>query len=150
MMISGTPDMSKSLKPSGVQIWDVDLFETSASAISSLKAQGKKVICYFSAGTAEDWRSDYSQFTSADKGASLPDWKGENYVDVRSKNVFNIMKKRIQMASKIGCDALDPDNMGSCFDFPLLGSNYKLERQVVIPSEQMALVMVTTQASVPL
>jgi hypothetical protein len=119
MMITGYPDLSKTLEPSGVGIWDVDLFDTPASTISKMKAQGIKIICYYSAGTAENWRPDYSNFTAADLGASLPDWQGENYVDVRSENVFNIMKRRIQMASEKGCDALDPDNMGKLLWCPL-------------------------------
>jgi hypothetical protein len=120
MMITGYPNLSQPLQPSGVGIWDMDLFDTPASTISTMKSHGIKVICYYSAGTAENWRPDYKDFTAADLGAALPDWQGENYVDVRSENVLNIMKKRIQMASEKGCDALDPDNMGKLSSIFLL------------------------------
>lgn len=93
-------------------IFDVDLFETASSTIQNLQARGAKVICYFSAGTSEDWRPDYNQFTSTDKGSELPDWKGEKYLNLRSANVLRIMKARIANAASIGCDAIDPDNMG--------------------------------------
>lgn len=94
------------------------MFETPSSTIHDLHAHGIKVICYFSAGTSEDWRPDYKQFNSSDKGTGLPDWKGEKYVNLRSANVLRIMKARIANAASIGCDAIDPDNMGeSVFSF---------------------------------
>jgi hypothetical protein len=112
MMISGSPSVGSSVVPSDVGIFDVDLFETPSSTIDALHARGIKVICYFSAGTSEDWRPDYNQFTSSDKGSGLPDWQGEKYLNLRSANVLKIMKARIANAASIGCDAIDPDNMG--------------------------------------
>lgn len=112
MMISGSPAVGSSLVPSDVGIFDVDLFETPSSTIDALHARGVKVICYFSAGTSEDWRPDYNQFTSGDKGSGLPDWRGEKYLNLRSPNVLKIMKTRIANAANIGCDAIDPDNLG--------------------------------------
>ncbi|KAE9979615.1 hypothetical protein EG328_000782 [Venturia inaequalis] len=111
MMISGSLAVGTSAVPSDVDIFDVDLFETSSSTIQNLQARGAKVICYFSAGTSEYWRPDYNQFTSTDKGSELPDWKGEKYLNLRSANVLRIMKARIANAASIGCDAIDPDNM---------------------------------------
>jgi hypothetical protein len=111
MVLSSTISPNN-LVPKNVDIFDIDLFETPASTISKLHSSGIKVICYFSAGTSEDWRSDYSSFTDSDKGASLPDWQGERYLNLRSANVLKIMKARIQKASQLGCDAIDPDNMG--------------------------------------
>lgn len=112
MILSGTVRVDSGLVPSDVTIFDVDLFDTPASTIGALRSRGIQVICYFSAGTSEDWRPDYSEFTSGDKGASLPDWQGENYLNLRSSNVLRIMKARIQKASEAGCNAIDPDNMG--------------------------------------
>ena len=34
-----------------VDLYDIDLFDTPASLIASLQASGKRVICYFSAGS---------------------------------------------------------------------------------------------------
>ncbi len=39
-------------------MYDIDLFDNDVSVISSLHAKGKKVICYFSAGSCEEWRPD--------------------------------------------------------------------------------------------
>ncbi|WP_296982880.1 endo alpha-1,4 polygalactosaminidase [Thalassolituus sp. UBA1505] len=38
------------------EIYDIDLFDNSASVIADLQAGGHKVICYFSGGSYEDWR----------------------------------------------------------------------------------------------
>ena len=51
-----------------VVAYDIDLVDTPDSVLQALHAQGRQVICYFSAGTAEDWRPDYDQFKAADKG----------------------------------------------------------------------------------
>ena len=44
-----------------VQVVNVDMFETSRERIQQYKSWGKNVSCYFSAGTAEDWRADVQQ-----------------------------------------------------------------------------------------
>ncbi|KAF2436890.1 hypothetical protein EJ08DRAFT_577361 [Tothia fuscella] len=99
------------LVPKGVRIWEVDLFDTPRETIRELKRRGNRVICYFSAGTTEDWRPDFRNFTSEDKGACLPEWVGERYVDIRKPSVFNLMRERIRLAGQKGCDAIDPDNI---------------------------------------
>lgn len=103
-------DMSKPLVPD-VPVWDIDLFDNEASAIRTIQASGKHVICYFSAGTSEDWRDDFKDFPKEDLGTPLQDWKGERYVNIRSEAVRGIMSKRIQLAAEKGCDAIDPDNL---------------------------------------
>jgi len=99
------------LVPDDAAVWDIDLFNTPAETIAQIKAQGKQVICYFSAGTSENWRPDFGDFQEDDQGADLPDWPGERWLNLRSENVWNIQERRIQMAAEKGCDAIDPDNM---------------------------------------
>ncbi|WP_428241647.1 endo alpha-1,4 polygalactosaminidase [Gynuella sp.] len=94
-----------------VDIYDIDLFDTSKETIATLQSTGKKVICYFSAGSYEDWRDDENQFNEADKGAKLDDWEGERWLDIRSSNVRRIMTKRLDLAKEKGCDGVEPDNM---------------------------------------
>jgi len=95
-----------------VEIYDVDLFETPKDAITSLHKMGKKVICYFSAGTSENWRPDFPKFKETDLGVNLTYWPGERWLDIRSTTVLNVMKDRIKLASEKGCDAVDPDDVG--------------------------------------
>ncbi|KAH7394492.1 glycoside hydrolase superfamily [Pyrenochaeta sp. MPI-SDFR-AT-0127] len=94
-----------------VSIFDIDLFDTPAETIRQLHILGKKVICYFSAGSYEQWRPDAGQFQPADLGKELDGWPGEKWLKVNSENVRKIMKSRIDMAKKKGCDGVDPDNV---------------------------------------
>lgn len=95
-----------------VKAFDLDLFDTPQSFIDTLHRKGIKVICYFSAGSSEDWRPDYGKFSNAVKGAPLGDWPGENWLDVRNlTELLPIMRARMDLAVKKKCDALDLDNM---------------------------------------
>jgi len=124
IILSAVPNLAGgALTPSDVPVWDIDLWDADNSTITGLHAAGRIVVCYFSAGTSEDWRSDYNKFSSSDKGAALPDWKGENWLRLNSPNVRSIMQNRIQMAASKGCDAIDPDNTGMQLnDFSIHGS----------------------------
>lgn len=74
IVLQGVPDMLNILRSTtDAAMWDVDLFDSPASTVQALKAIGKTVICYFSAGTAEDWRDDYKDFAAADLGKVLPE-----------------------------------------------------------------------------
>lgn len=94
-----------------VAVYDIDLFDTPQATINALKAQGKRVVCYFSAGSSENWRSDFSKFKAADMGNALDGWAGERWLDTRSANVRTIMKARMDLAKSRGCDGIDPDNV---------------------------------------
>lgn len=100
----------KTLVP-GVDVYDIDLFENSEKTISNLQKRGKKVICYFSAGSFEDWRPDKKQFAKGDLGKSLDGWKGERWLNVKSQNVRKIMKARLDLAVQKKCDGVEPDNV---------------------------------------
>jgi Glycoside-hydrolase family GH114 len=127
IILTGHPDTRVKISPDHVNIFDLDLFNTPASTIKSLRQQNKKVICYFSAGSSEDWRPDYKQFSKSemgnkiskdDKGSSY--WEGERWLNIRNPNpnsgnlptIWRIMRDRIKLAAEKGCNAVDPDNMG--------------------------------------
>ncbi|EKD14132.1 uncharacterized protein L3040_007869 [Drepanopeziza brunnea f. sp. 'multigermtubi'] len=92
-------------------VWDLDLFDVPQTTIDALHAAGKKVICYFSAGSFEDWRSDAADFQETDKGLAMEGWAGEWWLDTRTANVRSIMASRIALAKSKNCDAVDPDNV---------------------------------------
>lgn len=94
-----------------VKLYDIDLFDTPQATINDLHAAGHKVICYFSAGTFENWRSDAGRFTAADKGNNVSGWPGERWIDTRSSNVRSIMASRMDLAVQKNCDGVDPDNV---------------------------------------
>jgi len=94
-----------------VDVYYIDLFDTSKSAIDKLHDQGRKVMCYFSAGSYENWREDTKEFKKEELGKTLDGWEDEKWLDIRSKNVLNIMKKRLDLASLKGCDGVEADNV---------------------------------------
>ena len=100
------------VKSHTVNVYNFDLEDNESNGlISELKSKGIKVICYFSAGTYEDWRSDKDQFSSDQLGKALPDWPGERWLDIRKESVRKIMSSRIQRAVNAGCDGIEPDNI---------------------------------------
>ncbi|KAH8694065.1 glycoside hydrolase superfamily [Talaromyces proteolyticus] len=95
-----------------VEVYDIDLFNSGADLISSLQKEGRKVICYFSAGSWENWRPDADKFNnSTDLGGTLNGWPNEKWLNISSENVRSIMKTRLDMAKDKGCDGVDPDNV---------------------------------------
>lgn len=72
-VVNAPSNPSTKIVPSDADLFDVDMFETDASTIALLQAQGKIVICYFSAGTYEPYRPDSGSFAAADKGHNLPE-----------------------------------------------------------------------------
>jgi hypothetical protein len=94
-----------------VDVYDVDLFDAQPSLIADLKGQDKKVVCYFSAGSSEDWRSDFAEFQVTDMGEPLDEWEGERWLDIRSENVHRIMLARLDLAKEKGCEGVEPDNV---------------------------------------
>jgi hypothetical protein len=135
IVLSDVIDTNVQVTPD-VAVFDVDMFNTPAETIAALKSQGKNVICYFSAGTAENWRPDFNEFTSSDLGGPVCEdsscssvWPGETWIDIKNPdptssnlpNPWKIMQARIQLAASKGCDAVDPDNMGMySISFPFL------------------------------
>jgi glycosyl hydrolase family 114 len=94
-----------------VDVYDVDLFDNDAATFTALREKGKKSICYFSAGSYEPGRPDSKDFQEGDMGKGLDGWPGEKWLNVSSPSVRSIMSKRIELAAKKGCHAIDPDNV---------------------------------------
>jgi hypothetical protein len=93
-------------------VFDIDGADQTAEAVSTLHARGAKVICYFNAGSWEDWRSDADGFPSSVKGKALEGWPGEKWLDIRQMDLLlPIMEKRIADCKAKGFDAVDPDNL---------------------------------------
>jgi hypothetical protein len=104
--LSGTIDTSVD-----AEVYDIDLFEAPQAAIDELHAKGKKVICYFSAGSLENGRPDAAQFPAAAVGNVLDGWPDERWLDTRSLEVRAIMQQRLALAVARHCDAVEPDNV---------------------------------------
>lgn len=95
-----------------VDVFDIDYEETSASTIASLKARGRKVICYMSVGSWEDWRGDKDDFPAIIVGRKYDGWPGEKWLDIRRIDLLGpILEARLDMCRDKGFDAIEPDNM---------------------------------------
>lgn len=92
-------------------VYDIDL-DTSADIIAALHGQGRKVICYFSAGSAEDFRDDYSAFPPSVLGNPLDGYPDERWLDIRAPEVLSVLSARMDLAVTKGCDGIEPDNVG--------------------------------------
>ena len=104
--LTGTIDTSLD-----VDMYDIDLFEAPQSVIDELHGRGIVVICYFSAGSHENWRPDADDFPSSAIGSDLDGWPGERWLDTRSSEVRNIMEQRLDLAAGKHCDGVEPDNV---------------------------------------
>jgi hypothetical protein len=107
IQLSGRVDVSPD-----VEVFDLDLFDTPQSTIDKLHSQDRKVICYFSAGSWEDWRADAADFPPEILGKGLEGWPGEQWLDIRRIDLLTpLMQARLDLAYQKRCDGVDPDNM---------------------------------------
>jgi hypothetical protein len=91
-----------------VAAYDIDGFENEASEVAALHAQGKHVICYIDAGTAEKFRPDYGEFPASTLGRSNG-WPGERWLDIRQLAAIEpIIAVRFRMCHEKGFDAVEP------------------------------------------
>jgi hypothetical protein len=94
-----------------VDAYDIDGFENSVGEVATLRALGKRVICYIDVGTAESFRPDYHLFPASVLGHTNG-WPGERWLDIRRLDVLApIMSARFQMCREKGFDAIEPDNI---------------------------------------
>lgn len=93
-------------------MFDIDLFDTSQETIDELHRRGRIVICYFSAGSWEEWRPDSEAFPSEVRGTPLEDYPDERWLDIRRIDALGpILTARLDLASAKGCDGVEPDNV---------------------------------------
>ena len=99
------------------------------ATINALKSQGKRVMCYISAGSIEDWRSDASQFPSLVIGNDYHGWLGEKWLNVRDIDALApIMRARLDQCQRKGFDGIDADNVNGHIN----NTGFSLTRQDVI------------------
>ena len=106
-----------------VQMYDIDLFDVPQQVINQLHRDGRVVICYFSAGTYEDWRPDVAAFPAQVLGDPLLEWPGERWLDIRQIGLLEaVMSYRLDLAMQKNCDGVELDNMDGYINetgFPL-------------------------------
>ena len=95
-----------------VDAYDIDLFETDASVVADLHADGRFAICYISVGSWEQWRPDASVFPEAVMGDAYDGWEGERWLDIREIDALAlVLLPRLDMCRDKGFDGVEPDNI---------------------------------------
>jgi hypothetical protein len=94
------------------QVFDIDLLTNSASVVKALKKRGRRVVCYFSAGTNESFRSPSQQFPPDTRGEPLADYPDEQWLDVRRiDDLRPLIERRLDLCKRKGFHAVDFDNV---------------------------------------
>ena len=95
-----------------VEMYEVDMFDTSAATVAEFHAQGTAVVCYISAGSWEKWRPDASDFPRRVLGKQLDGWPGERWLDIRRLRILKpLLRHRIERCSAKGFDSVEFDNV---------------------------------------
>jgi hypothetical protein len=95
-------------------VYDVDLFTTPAGTVADLHGRGRKVICYFSAGSWEPYRPDAGDYPNALMGGPVEGWPDERWLDVRQVDVLRpVLAARFDLCAEKGFDGVEPDWMDS-------------------------------------
>jgi len=106
-------------------VFDVDGADTPAAKVRRIHLRGAHAVCYFSAGSYENWRQDRGRFPTRVLGNPLEGWPGERWLDIRQRAVLlPIMRRRMKRCARKGFDAVDPDNVEGYRNetgFPLSG-----------------------------
>ncbi len=92
-----------------VDVYDIDLFDTTKATIDTLHADGRKVICYMDTAFEPD-RPD-SDALEPFRGNPIDGWPGQYWLDVREPKVLEVMKARLAMAAAKGCDGIEADDV---------------------------------------
>lgn len=110
-------------------MFNLDLFDTPSETIAKLHERGVFVMCYFSAGSFENWRPDAPLFPNEVLGKDMAGWPGERWLDIRRLELLApIMQARLDLAVNKGCDGVDPDNVNAFANdtgFPLTAEDQK-------------------------
>lgn len=93
-----------------VDVYDVDLVETPQDVLAELHDDGRRVVCYFSAGTWEAFRDGDPPPDEA-IGEPLTGFPDERWLDVRHDAVRDLAVGRLDLAAERGCDGVEPDNV---------------------------------------
>jgi len=120
--LAGTPDRTAT-----ASVYDVDSFETPATDIAALHAQGRHVVCYVNAGAYEGVRPDAASFPKSVIGTAYQGYPDENWLDIRNiAALAPIMGARLDRCQANGFDAVEPDNINGVENstgFPLNGQD---------------------------
>ncbi len=94
-----------------VAVYDIDYEDATKADVTRLHAAGKKVICYVSVGSWEEWREDADTFPAEILGDDYDGWEGEKWLDIRNPKLYPILQERLDLCKEKGFDGVEPDNI---------------------------------------
>jgi hypothetical protein len=87
-------------------------WQTDRQVVAGLKARGRKVFCYISAGSWETYRPDKGSFPAVVLGKTYGGYPDERWLDVRRIDVLEpIMVARMLRCKRTGFDGIWLDNV---------------------------------------
>jgi hypothetical protein len=105
--LQGTIDRSNAAR-----VFDIDGDETPVATVRALKRDGRYVVCYFSAGTYESFRSDSRRLPASVRGRAVEGYGNERWLDVRRLDLIApLLRARMRTCARKGFDAVEPDNV---------------------------------------
>lgn len=136
--LQGTLEIAPYIDDHGVELFDVDMVETSAAEVAQIHGGGAAAICYISAGSYERYRPDEAAFPDVVLGKPLEGWPGERWLDVRRIKILKpIMRERLDRCAAKGFDGVEFDNVDGYTNrtgFPLSGLD-QLRYNVMLANE---------------
>jgi hypothetical protein len=94
------------------RVFDIDLLTNARAVVRELRRKHRKVICYFSAGTNESFRSPGQQFPPHTRGEPLADYPDEQWLDIRRIGELKpLIERRLDRCKRNGFVGADFDNV---------------------------------------
>ena len=94
------------------RVFEIDGADSPASLVRRLRSRGRKVICYFSAGSYENFREDRALIPPEVRGKQLEGWPEEQWLDIRQiEKLRPVIESRLDMCRRKGFHAVDFDNV---------------------------------------
>ena len=93
-------------------VYDIDMFDSSPDLVQELHDAGRRVVCYISAGSWENWRPDRRDFPKSVRGKEMDGWPGERWLDIRQLDILGpLMDERLRRCERKGFDGVEYDNV---------------------------------------
>lgn len=93
-------------------VYDIDMFDSSPDLVQELHDAGRRVVCYISAGSWENWRPDKRAFPKSVRGKAMDGWPGERWLDIRKRDILGpLMDERLRRCARKGFDGVEYDNV---------------------------------------
>jgi hypothetical protein len=118
--LTGPPDLSAS-----VDVFDLDLVDTSAATVAAIHAKGARAICHPQTGAWERGRPDAAAYPASVLGATIGGYSDHRYVDVRALPVLRpLIDPRLDQCKAKGFHGVEPDADDAVIDVGATGIGF--------------------------